>query len=176
MYFKYSHFYLIFFIYFYLDAYTISVQTTILCNLGIICLFICYDGIFKHCALLLPGPEWMKNTFIRVCGRHSWVTTPITRSSLFAGPLGIHFSYGMGDESRSVSTNNDNNAFLITSNGVTIGPNSRHIYKGDTWQVISGKGFLKDSRNPAGWPGILCWTFPCRDEMPGHVFQQWRVI
>lgn len=63
--------------------------------------------------------------------------------------LGIHFSLWNGDKSWSVSTSNDN-PFLITRNGVVLGPNFRHIYKGDTWHIIFGKGFLKYSRSPAG--------------------------
>lgn len=53
-----------------------------------------------------------------------------------------------GGKSWSISTSNDN-PFLITSNGVVLGPNTRHLYKGDTNHVIFGKGSLKYSRNPA---------------------------
>lgn len=54
--------------------------------------FIWYDSIFKHCPLLRPVPEWLKDLFTWACGRHCWVTTLATCSLLFAGRVWVSIS------------------------------------------------------------------------------------
>lgn len=89
------------------------------------------------------------------------VTCPL----LLLAELGYPFLLMERDKSWSLSTSNDN-PFLITSNAVVMGPNSRHIYKGDIWQIILEKGFLR-VKEPCEVTWNLGWPFPCWDVMLG---------
>lgn len=63
-------------------------------NLGIMCIFIWYDSIFKHCVILPPVPEWLKTCSL---GLTCWVTILTTCSFLFAGGVWVSISpYGTG--------------------------------------------------------------------------------
>lgn len=102
--------------------------------------------------------------FTWVCGRHCWVTTLATCSLLFAGRVWVSMEW---DKSWSVSTSNDN-PFLITSNGVVLGPNSRHIYKGYQTRYF-WKRCPQIFKESWGWCGILHWTLSCWEVMLGYV-------